>query len=156
MNQQVMEPDLKVGTCIPYADTEGPPKDSHLVVWLDSHIGQPMNNTEMKSKFEKQLQSIKHKSEDVTAEETISYMSPHSDIKSALAKHEMKFNHKTNYNDCNILYKDNSVQRLKIKESLAIIALKPDLNVTTRSIPFFVSPDGWKNKKKVKFKLKQN
>ncbi|CAF4398969.1 unnamed protein product, partial [Rotaria sordida] len=72
------------------------------------------------------------------------------------AKHEMEFKHKINYNDWNILYKDNFVQRLKIKESLAIIALKPDLNVTTRSAPPFIFPDGSKNKKKVKFKLKQN
>ncbi|CAF1487155.1 unnamed protein product [Rotaria sordida] len=79
-----------------------------------------------------------------------------SDTKSALAKHEMKFKHKINYNDWSILYKDSSAQRLKFKESLAITALKPDLNATTRSIPLFIFPDDLKNKKKVKFKLKQN
>ena len=68
----------------------------------------------------------------------------------------MEFKHKMDYYNWNILYKDNSAQRLKIKESLAIIALKPDLNANTHSIPLFVFPDGLKNKKKVKFKLKRD
>ena len=79
-----------------------------------------------------------------------------SDIKSAIIKHEMEFKHKIDYNNWNILYKDSSAQRLKIKESLAIMTLKPDLNANTRSTPRFIFPDGLKNKKKVKFKLKQN
>jgi 1-acyl-sn-glycerol-3-phosphate acyltransferase len=79
-----------------------------------------------------------------------------SDLKSALAKHEEKFKHQIDYTDWNIIYKDNSQQRLKIKESLAIIALKPDLNATTRSTPLIIFPEGVKNKKKVKFKFKEN
>ena len=68
----------------------------------------------------------------------------------------MEFKHKMDYNNWNILYKDSSAQRLKIKESLAIMTLKPDLNANTSSTPLFIFPDGLRNKKKVKFKLKQN
>jgi hypothetical protein len=77
-----------------------------------------------------------------------------SDVKSALARHELEFKHRINYTDWHVLSKDISSQRLKIKETLAIMALKPDLNATTRSAPLIIFPEGALWKKKVKFKFK--
>jgi len=47
------------------------------VVWLDSHIGEPMNNLDLKRKFIKELQSLPSESENDTLEEDISYLTPH-------------------------------------------------------------------------------
>ncbi len=77
-----------------------------------------------------------------------------SDLKSALARHELEFKHRINYNDWHVLSKDISSQRLKIKETLAIMAFKPDLNATIRSAPLIIFPEGALRKKKVKFKFK--
>ncbi|CAF0856655.1 unnamed protein product [Rotaria sp. Silwood1] len=65
-----------------------------------------------------------------------------SDLKSALARHAVDFNHQINYIDWNILFKDSSIQRLKVKESLAIMALKLNLNATIRSTPLIIFPEG--------------
>jgi len=75
------------------------------------------------------------------------------DKKSALMKHILETNHDIDFTDWKILAKDSSGLRLRIKESLAILALKPDLNSTTRSTPLIIFPDGIA-KKKVKFKMK--
>ena len=75
-----------------------------------------------------------------------------SDKKSAIEEHQIKHNHRFNFIDFNILYKDSSQSRLKIKETLAIMALNPDLNGTIQSTPLIIFPEGLKYKNEVKFK----
>ncbi|CAF4608562.1 unnamed protein product, partial [Didymodactylos carnosus] len=82
----------------------------------------------------------------------------HCDLKSAISVHEREKKHRMNWENWKILAKDSNRYRLKIHESLHIIALKPDLNETVRSVPLVIFPEGQvslnrkETRKKVKMK----
>ncbi|CAF1264942.1 unnamed protein product [Didymodactylos carnosus] len=62
--------------------------------------------------------------------------------KSAIQKHSADKHHNFDWDNWNITERDRIQYRLLIKESLSILALKPDLNGTVRSVPLIVFPNG--------------
>ncbi|CAF1357575.1 unnamed protein product, partial [Didymodactylos carnosus] len=61
---------------------------------------------------------------------------------SALEKHAHDSFHKIDWDNWRIVDRDNIEYRLLIKESLFILAFKPNLNGTVRSVPLIVFPNG--------------
>ena len=64
------------------------------------------------------------------------------DSSSAIAEHEEKNGHHMDWKNFRIVWRDNIVYRLLIKESLVIRAYEPRLNRTTNSVPLLVFPEG--------------
>ncbi|CAF1407553.1 unnamed protein product [Rotaria sp. Silwood1] len=71
---------------------------------------------------------------------------------SAVKQHEINNNHKIDWENCNIIAKDNKHYRLLVKESLLICNSKPTLNKTICSVPLIIYPEGLTKKPKVKIK----
>ncbi|CAF3954010.1 unnamed protein product [Rotaria sordida] len=61
---------------------------------------------------------------------------------SAIKRHITSTKHKIDWHNWTILDKDKHPYRLLVKESLAINEKSPTLNLTTRSVPFVVYPEG--------------
>ena len=64
------------------------------------------------------------------------------DNSSSIAEHEETTGHHMDWRNCRIVWRDNNVCRLLIKESLIIRAHEPRLNRTTHSVPLLVFPEG--------------
>ncbi|CAF2636559.1 unnamed protein product [Rotaria sp. Silwood2] len=73
---------------------------------------------------------------------------PRTPYTSAIKRHMTCTKHKIDWKNWNILDKDKHPYRLLVKESLAINAKSPTLNLTTRSVPLVVYPEGRINKKR--------
>ncbi|CAF4078830.1 unnamed protein product, partial [Rotaria sp. Silwood2] len=71
---------------------------------------------------------------------------------SAVKQHEINNNHKIDWENFNIIAKDNKHYRLLVKESLLICKSEPTLNKTVCSVPLIIYPEGLTNKPKVKIK----
>ncbi len=69
--------------------------------------------------------------------------SDQSDIMSAVKQHIKTTKHKIDWQNWIILDKDQHPYRLLVKESMAIVDKKPDLNSTTRSTPLIIYPTGY-------------
>ncbi len=66
---------------------------------------------------------------------------PSSDV-SAILHHINQTKHKMDWENVSVLGSDQHPYRLLVKESLAIAEVSPNLNVTTRSIPLIIYPEG--------------
>ena len=66
------------------------------------------------------------------------------DTSSSIAEHEETTGHHMDWRNFRIVWRDNNVYRLLIKESLIIKAHEPRLNRTTHSVPLLVFPEGLK------------
>jgi predicted GIY-YIG superfamily endonuclease len=64
------------------------------------------------------------------------------DNPSSIAEHVQNTGHKMDWRNFRVLWRDNSNQRLLIKESLVIRAYEPRLNRTTHSVPLLIFPEG--------------
>ena len=64
------------------------------------------------------------------------------DTSSSIAEHEETTGHHMDWRNFRIVWRDNNVYRLLIKESLIIKAHEPRLNRTTHSVPLLVFPEG--------------
>ena len=64
------------------------------------------------------------------------------DSSSSIAEHEESTGHHMDWKNFRVLWRDNNVYRLLIKESLVIRAHEPWLNRTTHSVPLLVFPEG--------------
>ncbi|CAF1524077.1 unnamed protein product [Rotaria sordida] len=85
-----------------------------------------------------------------TIEEIEPYIASHS----AIHQHELTYKHKINWEDWEIISKDSNSYRLRVRESLHILAIQPELNKTVSSVPLIIHPEGLgRRKPKVKIKL---
>ena len=78
---------------------------------------------------------------------------------SAVKQHENTNKHKIDWNNFNIIARDNKNYHLLIKESLLINHFKPSLNKTITSIPLIIFPEGlqaYKPRVKIKPTLDQS
>ena len=64
------------------------------------------------------------------------------DTSSLIAEHEETTGHHMDWKNFRIIWRDNNVYHLLIKESLIVRAHEPRLNRTTHSVPLLVSPEG--------------
>ncbi|CAF4678128.1 unnamed protein product [Rotaria sp. Silwood2] len=67
---------------------------------------------------------------------------PSTTYTSAIKRHMISTQHKIDWYKWSILDKDKHPYRLLVKESLAINEKLPTLNLTTRSVPLVVYPEG--------------
>ena len=80
-----------------------------------------------------------------------------SAIQSAVHRHMHETNHIIDWKNWSILMKDRHSYRLCVRESLAIAECQPSLNVTTRSVPLLIYPEGCPRKQNnMQKELKQN
>jgi len=63
------------------------------------------------------------------------------DKDSAIFRHEKEINHGMDWEGSQVIWSDNSSNKLLVKESLIIKAYEPELNRTTHSVPLYVFPD---------------
>ncbi|CAF1491492.1 unnamed protein product, partial [Adineta steineri] len=65
-------------------------------------------------------------------------------IVSSIQKHIDETKHKMDWKNCKVMCTETSKHKLLIRESLFIIAKKPELNRTTHSVPLYIFPEGVK------------
>ncbi|CAF1403391.1 unnamed protein product [Rotaria sordida] len=71
-----------------------------------------------------------------------------SNNKSAIYRHMIETNHQIDWQNWRLLDKDKHPYELLVRESLAILEYAPTLNLTTRSVPLIVFPDGHTSRRK--------
>ncbi|CAF2205973.1 unnamed protein product [Rotaria magnacalcarata] len=80
-----------------------------------------------------------------------------TDNNSAVARHAQETGHNIDWTNWIILSKDRHPYRLCVREALAIAEFQPSLNVTVRSVPLFVFPEGYSSRRKgIERELKHN
>ena len=114
-------------------------REAALAKKVTNNIDDPESDHDVKNEKKK---ITKKKNEKDEKKEEEGMKKKEDENPSSIAEHVQRTNHKMDWENFRILWRDNNTQRLMIKESLVIRAHEPRLNRTTHSVPLLIFPEG--------------